>query len=623
MIKASAGHEGGELTVELDDYLHVLRKSWVLILVTSLLSLGAAAGWSLLRTPKYEATTQLFVSVRTGETSVGDLSQGSSFAQQAVTSYVSIVGSAAVLDRVIDDLDLPMTRRELAKQVTADSPQDTVLINIQATDADPDQAVRIADTTSAVLADVIVNNLEQTPEGAPARVQVDVVQPAELPEGPASPQVPMNLLIGLVCGVLLGVAAAILRSTLDTKIRTKADLTNITSTPLIGAIRKDPEAGARPLIAQADPRSPLVEAYRSMRTNLQSLGVSTEEGNAKSIVITSAGPGEGKSTTAANLAIVMADTGARVALIDADLRKPTIARTMGIEGAAGLSDVLIGRIPLEDAIQPWGRRRLSVLPAGPIPPNPSELLGAPVMRKVLKELVESYDYVIVDAPPVLAVTDAAILSRDTGGAIMVAAAGKVSKAELASALESMKTVDGHVMGVVMTMVPTRGPDAHGYGVYAYQMYGEATVAAPNSVAVKQEPVEEEPEPAKQEPVEQEPEPKVDDSEGASPDAAFSPSTPAMPVTPASPMSPAEAVPSPGPEVRDPSDLLSVSLKVPTDGVDAAVVPEHSDTAERDPREPARALGNDAEATAPKEPDARTKAGEDVAGGLERAESSVS
>ena len=575
--------------MELDDYLHVLRKSWMLILVTSLLSLGAAAGWSFMQTPKYEATTQLFVSVRTGDTSVGDLSQGSSFAQQAVTSYVSIVDSAAVLDRVIDDLDLPMTRRELAKQVTADSPQDTVLINIQVTDADPHQAVRIADTTSAVLADVIVNNLEQTSEGAPTRVHVDVVQPAELPESPASPRVPMNLLIGLACGVLLGVAVALLRNTLDTKVRSKADLTNITSMPLIGAIRKDSEAETRPLIAQIDPRSPLVEAYRSMRTNLQYLGVATEEGKAKSVVITSAGPAEGKSTTAANLAIVMSDTGARVALVDADLRKPTIAKTMGIEGAVGLSDVLIGRTPLKDAIQSWGRRGLSVLPAGPIPPNPSELLGAPVMRTVLGELVEGFDYVIIDAPPILAVTDAAILSRDTDGALMVAAAGKVSKAQLASALESIKTVDGHVMGVVMTMVPTRGPDAHGYGVYQYQMYGEAAPAVPNSEAVKQESVE------------HQPAPRVENNED---------------MTPSMPASPAEAAPSSGSEVQEPD----VSMNLSTDGVNAAVVPEHSDTAERDPLEPARAPGNGAEATSPKEQDARTEAEEDIAGGLERTES---
>lgn len=473
------------------------------------------------------------------------------------------------------------------------------MINIRVTDADPHQAVRIADTTSAVLADVIVNNLEQTSEGAPTRVHVDVVQPAELPESPASPKVPMNLLIGLACGVLLGVAAALLRNTLDTKVRSKADLTNITSMPLIGAIRKDSEAGTRPLIAQIDPRSPLVEAYRSMRTNLQYLGVATEEGKAKSVVITSAGPAEGKSTTAANLAIVMSDTGARVALVDADLRKPTIARTMGIEGAVGLSDVLIGRTPLKDAIQSWGRRGLSVLPAGPIPPNPSELLGAPVMRKVLSELVESFDYVIIDAPPVLAVTDAAILSRDTGGAIMVAAAGKVSKAQLASALESIKTVDGHVMGVVMTMVPTRGPDAHGYGVYQYQMYGEAAPAVPNSEAIKQDVA------VKQKAVKQEPAPSVDNNEGASR------STPA---------SPAEAVPSSGSVKPDPGELLDGSLTLPTDGMDAAVVPEHSDTAERDPLEPARAPGNGAEATSPKEQDARTEAEEDIAGGLERTES---
>ncbi|MGO1592425.1 MAG: polysaccharide biosynthesis tyrosine autokinase [Ancrocorticia sp.] len=465
--------------MELDEYLLLLRKRWLLILVTTALFTGGALGFSLAQTPRYAATTQLFVSVRTGEASVGDLSEGSSFVQQAVASYVSIVDSAAILDQVIEDLGLDVTRHELAKQVTADSPQDTVLINIHVTDADPQRAVAIADTTSAVLADVIVNNLEQTPEGSPARVHVDVVQPAELPQAPTSPNTVLNLAIGCLAGVLVGVAIAVLTKTLDTRIRSKTDVKAVTPIPVIGTIGTDPEAHARPLIAQLEPRHPVVESYRSMRTNLRFLGASGNQNGAESLVITSSGPNEGKSTLAANLAVLIADTGTRVALVDADLRKPSVATMMGIEGAVGLTDVLIGRASLDEVIQPWGCKGLAVLPAGAIPPNPSELLGGADMHRVIEELGRDYDYVIFDAPPILAVTDAAILSKEARGAIMVAAAGKVRKAELASALESMKAARGHVIGLALTMVPTRGVDARSYGVYGYEFYGDGAFAAPS------------------------------------------------------------------------------------------------------------------------------------------------
>ncbi len=267
---------------------------------------------------------------------------------------------------------------------------------------------------------------------------------------------------------------AVLRSVLDTRIRSKDDIAKITDLPIIGNIAKDPDVEKRPLIALKDPRNPLVESYRALRTNLRYLDV---ENDAKSIVITSAGPSEGKSTTAANLAIVMADSGARVVLIDADLRKPRVSKLLGIEGGIGLSDLLIGRASFEDALQQWGRKQLFVLPSGRIPPNPSELLGSSAMGKVLETLTAHFDYIIIDSPPVLAVTDAAILSTRTGGALVVSAAGKSRKAELANAFEALEAVDGKVLGVVATMVPTKGPNAYSYGAYSYQAYSDKSAPA--------------------------------------------------------------------------------------------------------------------------------------------------
>ncbi len=458
--------------MELRDYLLIIRKSWVLILVVTLLGCGLSALWSFTRVPIYEAKTHLFVSVRSGESSVGDMSQGSNFARQSVSSYASVVDDAIVMDRVVSELELSLTSEELAKQVTAESPSNTVLIDISVTDPDPGQAALIANTTSEVFADVVSNQLEKSANGAPARVQVDVTQPARVPDAPISPRTKMNLALGLLAGLLTGGALALLRSILDTKIRSKSDIEALTELPVVGTVGKDSDSQKRPLVALKDPRNPLVESFRSLRTNLSYLNVEDE---AKTFVITSAGPNEGKTTTAMNLAVVMADSGARVALVDADLRKPSVAKALGIEGGVGLSDLLAGKVALQDVLQQFGRQQLFVLPAGRIPPNPSELLGSKAMGKALDMLGELFDYVIIDTPPVLAVTDAAILSKRTGGAIMIAAAAKVRKQELSNALEALETVDGKVLGIVVTMVPTKGPDAYSYSSYSYQYYGSPTL----------------------------------------------------------------------------------------------------------------------------------------------------
>jgi capsular exopolysaccharide synthesis family protein len=187
----------------------------------------------------------------------------------------------------------------------------------------------------------------------------------------------------------------------------------------------------------------------------------------RSFVITSSIESEGKSTTSANLAIALADTGSRVLLVDADLRRPKIANYLGLEGAVGLTDILIGRAELQDVIQPWGRAKLFVLPAGHIPPNPSELLGSARMEHIIAEFNRAFDVVIFDTPPLLPVTDAAILAKKVGGAIIVVAAGLAHKNQLKGAVTALENVGAPISGLVLTMLPTTGPDAYGYGRYGY------------------------------------------------------------------------------------------------------------------------------------------------------------
>ncbi|HWL78713.1 polysaccharide biosynthesis tyrosine autokinase [Microbacterium sp.] len=452
--------------MDLRDYVRIFHANWILILVSTLLGIAIAAGYSLLVSPRYQATTQLFVSVRSEGAATGDLVQGTTFARQVVTSYAEIANSALVLQPVVEELGLDITASQLARQVTATSPLNSVLLEITATDEDPETAAALANATAESFTRVVVDDLE-APEGedaGPSPVRIRQTEPAAVPSSPVSPNVPLNLVLGALIGFAAGVGAAVLRTVLDTRIHSLHDIATVTEAPVLGGIAFDPDAKARPLIVHADPRNPRAESFRSLRTNVQFLNV---EGGSSRYVVTSSGPGEGKSTTTANLAISLAETGARVALIDGDLRLPKVADYMGIEGAVGLTDVLIGRVELVDAMQKWGRGNLFVLPAGRIPPNPAELLGSTAMDRVLAALSEHFDYVLIDSPPLLLVTDAAVLTKKATGALLVTASGATKRPELQGAVSSLDRAGADLLGIVVTMLPTKGPDSYGYGTYVY------------------------------------------------------------------------------------------------------------------------------------------------------------
>ncbi|MFT7764741.1 polysaccharide biosynthesis tyrosine autokinase [Clavibacter tessellarius] len=448
--------------MELREYIRILRRSWILILLALLLGIGAAAGYSLVQTPEYRASAKVFVSTQSAGT-VSDLSQGNSFTQQAVKSYADVVSTPVVLEPVIAQLGLDETAESLAPRVSASAAADTVIIEIAAQDEQAETAAVIANAVAKSFSDVVAQLVPEDTGGQP-QVKITTLQEARIPASPVSPRVPLNLALGALVGLALGIAVSVLRSMLDTRIRGERDLRLVTDAPVLGGIAFDPKAKDRPLIVQSDPRSPRAESFRSLRTNLQFLDFG---GRARSFVITSAVESEGKSTTTANLAIALSDAGARVAVIDADLRRPKLASYLGLEGAVGLTDVLIGRAKLTDVLQPWGNRNMFVLPAGQIPPNPSELLGSRTMVTLLKDLEAEFDTVLIDAPPLLPVTDSAVLSKSAGGAILVVSSGRAHRGQVHAAIESLNSVGAEVLGVVLTMLPTKGPDAYGYGQYGY------------------------------------------------------------------------------------------------------------------------------------------------------------
>ena len=457
--------------VELRDYFRILTKNWWIVVAGALLGLFVGLGISALMTPRYASTTTLFVSVRTGEEGAGDLFQGATFAETAVLSYVDIATTAIVLEQVAEELDGAFTRQELDDNLTVTSPSGSVLIDITGHHTDPETAALLANTVAEVLTDVVEHDIQVTDEDQSSPVRVRTIDPGLVPEAPESPRTLLNTALGLMVGLGAGIGAAVLRGQLDTRVHTVSDLEEVTNVPVVGRIAHDERITQRPLVVHDDPRSPRAEAFRTLRTNLQFIA---HQDDRRIFVVSSPTPGEGKTHVVANLAVVLAESGARVALVEADLRRPRLAKVMGIEGAVGLSDVLISRATLSDVLQPWGADNLTVLPAGQIPPNPSELLGSPQLRELLNELAEMTDYVLVDAPPVLPVTDAAILSGYASGTLLVSSIGQTKRPDFVQAIESLEKVDGQVLGLIVNRVPVRSSDAAGFMPYRYAEIDDTT-----------------------------------------------------------------------------------------------------------------------------------------------------
>lgn len=459
--------------VELRDFLRIIHKYWILIAAVTLSGVIFGAGASIFITPKYQASTQLYVSVRGEGQGIVDLAQGSNVARQSVSTYAAIVTTESVLGPVVNQLHLDISPGELAAKIQASAPANQSLVKLTVTGTDAEETAAIANAVGKSLKTVVEKDLESSRvEGDPSLVSLNTVQSAIIPTTPISPRTSLNIGLGALAGFGIGIGIAIFRFALDTRIHSLHDVEQVTDAPMLGGITYDSDASKRPLIVNSDPRSPRAESFRTLRTNLQFLAVSDSDQNlAHTFVISSAGAGEGKSTTSANLSLALAETGSRVLLIDADLRMPAIAKYMGIEGSVGLTDILIGKVEVADVLQRWGRDELYVLPSGKIPPNPSELLGSRAMDELLEVAGEYFDYVIIDSPPILLVTDAAVVGKRTNGVLLVAASASTRKQSLAGAVNSLQAAGGHLRGIVMTMLPTKGPDSYAYGAYgAYGAY---------------------------------------------------------------------------------------------------------------------------------------------------------
>ncbi|TFD06500.1 polysaccharide biosynthesis tyrosine autokinase [Cryobacterium sp. TMT1-66-1] len=442
--------------MELKRLVRILQKRWILIVAFVLLGVVGGAAAALITPVQYQAFTRVFVAaqIQTGSTP-GDLVQGNNFVVQKLPYYLDVATSPRVLDPVIASLGLDESAVDLAKRVTATTQPGSAVIEIAALASTADAAQQLAQAVSESFTDVVINQLEKPADGGASPVTVGVLDPAVAPDHPALPQLYLNLAVGLLIGLLVGLVTALILGLLDRRIYNRDDIERLTVVPMLGGIPL--EARANPIISPDGASTARAEAFRVLRTNLEFADADTGR---RSLVVTSSVSGEGKTTTLVNLAIVLAESGATVAVIDADLRTPRLADYLGLDADRGLTEVLLGDVQLKESLQSWGTQHpLTVLSSGKIPTNPSELLGSTAMGTVLDVLSSSYDYVLIDAPSVLAVTDAAVLSRWTGGTILVVGANRVREPELLAAFDALEAVGTTPLGVVLAMVPTRGPDA--------------------------------------------------------------------------------------------------------------------------------------------------------------------
>jgi len=446
--------------VDFKNLMRVARRRWKTIAVMLVVALCVSAVLSLTTTKQYESRAQLYITADTTSPTGSD-TLANFYLTSQVKSYAQLASHQAVMQKVSQGLGGIPTAAELAGMVTATIQPETLILEVVVHHPDPAMAQRIAQAVADELASYIEKI--ETPEGADhPQVNATVTDPATRNENPVAPRTALNLAIAGVLGLLLGAALALARELLDNTITSIEQMEQVIDAPVMASVGVDPDMVKKPLLTDIKGFSPRGEAFRMLRTNLQFLDLDSEP---KSLVITSAVAGEGKTTTSTNLAVALAQAGRRVLLVDGDLRRPRVAGVLGLESKVGLTTVLVGRTELDQSIQRHEPSGVYFLACGPTPPNPSEILQSRATHDLLRRLRDMFDAVIIDAPPLLPVTDAAILATVADGAIIVARHGKTHRDQLKASQQRLNNVGGKLFGVVVNMIPKRFANSYYYYYY--------------------------------------------------------------------------------------------------------------------------------------------------------------
>jgi capsular exopolysaccharide synthesis family protein len=432
----------------------MLRRRWLVVALC--LITGLAGGYDLGHqgAKKYRATAECLINIpATGN--VQAALAGAQLSSNLALTYVGLINSGVVLHRA----DALLAEKGVpggAQGLSASAVPNTYLVDVSATSTTP----VLAQLTANAGARALVETVSSLQAGIPQKITVKITSVAGLPTTPVSPRPRLDLVVGLVLGILAGLGLAALFEALDRTIKSAAQADAALGVPLVGLV---PKRRSPSLVVNTSTSSPEGEPYRSLRTAIRFLD---PDRPLRSILVTSPTPGDGKTVTTANLAAAFSLSGDRVITIDADLRKPTLAHSFGLEGSVGLTSLVLGSATLDEALQEW-TSRLSVLASGPLPPNPSEILGSQFFSQLLQDVAQRADITVIDAPPVLPVADALALAPQVDGVIVVLRAGSTMRHSAAEAVRRLETVGANILGYVLNAVPR----SETRGMYAGYIYG--------------------------------------------------------------------------------------------------------------------------------------------------------
>jgi capsular exopolysaccharide synthesis family protein len=444
--------------VDFRGFFLAIRKRWWAVVLLTAIGAAAAVGITSRQAEQYRSSVTFFLSTPTAEP--GQAYQASLYAQQLVNSYVKLLGSDELARRVIADAGLQASPQSVAAKISGTADLNTVLITARATDSTPAAARRLSTAVAAVFGPMVSSlNNNAASAGTPSIVLSVVSGPTNPVK--IAPRRTLNYLLGILGGLIVGLAVAALRELLDTSIRSDEQVA-ATGVGVLASITQLQGKDVLPLMVGNLDHSFLAEEMRQLRTNLQYAQVDRP---VRVIAVVSSEAGEGKSTVATNLALVFAEANRRTLLIDADLRKPRIADYLGLEGAVGLSDVLAQQVDLDAVIQPWGEQNLRVLTSGSPPPHPADLLGSRQMADLIARLRDDFDIIVIDTPPLLPVTDGVVTTLLADGAIVVVRNGRTKRAQLGETLQALRGVDASILGAVRNMVRQRRAGKSVYGDY--------------------------------------------------------------------------------------------------------------------------------------------------------------
>lgn len=434
--------------MELTEYLRAIRHHWWVVVL--LLAVGVAAGIFAGRQEpvRYRASVTFFVATRAGD-SVASAAQGDQFAQRRVNSYVELLGSDRLAQMVAEDLTAEASTAEVRRSLRGRADLDTVLLSADATTESRGLALAIAESVAEAFP-VLVAELEGS-AGGQSSVNLEVVS------GPGVRRLPSgaraDLLLRSALGGLAGLGAAVLLHLRDRAVRREEQLVEVGAGPLLGLIPNDPTAKGSPLPTDDGADAQRIERLRHLRTSLEFISVDRA---IQVLVVTSSVAGEGKSFLSVNLAEMLAVQGREVLVVEADLRRPTMEKYFQLRHRVGLADAIAGRVAVREAIQPSGSHpRLSVMASGELPPNPAELLGSAACAELIEDLRTRFDVIVLNTPPVLPVTDGAVLATRADGVVLVAQYGRTSDQQLARSAATLRRVGAHFLGSVLNMVPAR------------------------------------------------------------------------------------------------------------------------------------------------------------------------